>query len=190
MTPHYGLLDDESVGRISVCLPEARILYLLRDPRLRAWSNAWAWVTKQDRAPGELNLPHRWADGDKGDADLDLDAVIDALSTPATRAQGEYAPVIRRWRDHFGGALLLLRTDDIAREPRDLIARCYRHLGVDAELAATLDDHDLEAWVNPHRPAPPSVPERVRAVLDETFAKAIADTATETGWDVSSWQTW
>lgn len=50
ITPGYGILSDEELGRMLAALPEARVLYLIRDPVARLWSHV-RMQTAREGAP-------------------------------------------------------------------------------------------------------------------------------------------
>lgn len=119
LTPDGGPMDGVP-GRIHAARPDARILYLMRDPVERAWSSYWHAV----RA-GEERRPLR-------------QAVTEA--SPHVRG-GLYAFQLSRYLDVFPpDAILVLTFDGFRKAPRAAAERALAFLGVpDPVLPRDLD---------------------------------------------------
>jgi hypothetical protein len=102
--------------RIAALLPRAKLLYLLRHPVERAYSHyVHRWT--RELHPGE---PFRES----------FEAFV--ARDPMCLDGSDYALQVRRYLAHFPRAsLLLLRTDDLERDPRELLARALAFLGLD-----------------------------------------------------------
>lgn len=195
ITPHYAVLDDEVLRQVAECLPGVRLIYLLREPRARAWSSAvssYGELVTGTRGSGSRRQAQVWeVPGGREAASFDPAAeewLRARLTGPVILSHSDYAGIVQRWQRHFPEeALLLATTDDIAAEPRRLLRRVFEHIGVAPAFADRLPDEDLTAWVNPHRPAP-RVPAGLQAVLDETYLPLVEPLERLTGWDLSRWR--
>jgi hypothetical protein len=195
ITPHYAVLDSAVISQVAESLPGVRLIYLLREPRARAWSSAvssYAEIEAGTQGPGRTRRAEVW------DAPLARESTVfdgraeewlrGRLTGSVALSHSDYASVVTRWRRYFPEeALLLATTDDISVDPRGLLRRVFRHVGADPGLADRMSDEDLAAWVNPHRPAP-RVPVGLQAVLDETYLPLVEPLEHLTGWDLSRWK--
>jgi len=195
ITPHYAVLEDDRIAKVAAALPGVRLIYLLREPRARAWSwaaSTYAELQAGTQGPGRTRVAQVWeAPGSREPADFDTRAeewLRERLAGPVALAHSDYAANVSRWRRHFPeAALLLAPTDEIAADPRGLLRRVFAHVGADPGFAAHLPDEELAAWVNPHRPAP-RVPRGLQGLLDETFLPLVEPLERLTGWDLSRWK--
>ncbi len=106
--------DPLAPGRVAHYLPEAKILLSLRDPVVRALSNH-----RHEVRIGHLTGP-------------DLSFETGLRNNPTYIEQGLYATHLRRWRQHFSSAsILVVLMEDIEAAPHAVCANVYRFLGVD-----------------------------------------------------------
>lgn len=195
ITPHYAILDSEAVGLVAEYLPGVRLLYLMREPRARAWSSAVSSYAESHQAcegAGRRRRAEVWeVPIEREPAAFDQQAeewLRQRLTWSELVAHSDYATVVTRWRRYFPKeALLLATTDDMSADPRGLLRRVFGHVGADPNFVDRMPDRRLAAWVNPHRPAP-RVPVSLQAVLDETYLPLVEPLERLTGWDLSRWK--
>ena len=164
-SPYY-LFHPLVPRRLEALLPHAKLIVLLRDPVRRAYS-------------------HYWHERDKGREPLSFAAAIEAepqrLGASAERlargeiatsrehqrhsylARGRYAEQLERWfavfpRDRF----LVLRFEDLAREPLAVLNQTLGWLGLDEVTEARTEPRNARKY-------PPMEPD-VEARLREHFA--------------------
>lgn len=151
ITPRYALLDAGGVDHAARAVPDARILYLIRNPVERAWSNLKMGADR-------YGAPDRWPGGELPDRLLATDVI----------AGGRYREVLERWEARFPAERILVGFfEEIQREPEALLRRVYRFLGVDEGVAPV----DPGARVNPGPPDP--MPAAVRRQLGEVYGEEI-----------------
>ncbi len=113
-------------GRIARGVPRVKLIFVLRDPVERAFSN------------------YRWSRMNG----LETASFADAIATETTRptppawrharpfdyiSRGEYARLLRPWFDLFDATcILLLRFDDIVKTPRHVARQAHEFLGAAA----------------------------------------------------------
>ena len=155
ITPRYSVLPDAAVGHAARVLPEARIVYLIRDPVQRAWSNLKMGADRY--GPTES-----WSGEDLRERVLQRSGVL---------AMGRYLQNLERWERHFPSERVLVGFfDEITEAPADLLRRVYRFLGLnDAERHLP---GDLRASVNPGPRDP--IPGELRRVLAEIYRDELA----------------
>lgn len=112
ITPAYARLDDRAVERVGALMHHARLIYILRDPIGRAWSQIRMDWGRRGR------LTH-----------ADERSIIRYLQSDHADRNGRYDQVIDRWTQHFApGALHVDFFEAIAREPHAFLSRIYTHL--------------------------------------------------------------
>lgn len=119
-TPDY-LCFPTVPQRMYECLPDAKLIFIFRNPVDRAHSSYWHGFAK-----GRPYAPFR-----------------EAITDPANRdllEKSRYAAGIKRYLDIFPrDQLLLLLTDQLAADPLAVRRQCYEHAGIDAEFLPSQD---------------------------------------------------
>ncbi|WP_428929896.1 sulfotransferase family protein [Marinibacterium sp. SX1] len=115
MTPEYSLLDDTGIAHILGLAPDARFIFMMRDPIERCWSH----VRMIHHRTPPCGIP------------LEELALLDDICDRA-----DYPAILDRWRRHVpGDRLLTLFMDDVARRPLDLLRETIGFLGLDFDPA-------------------------------------------------------
>lgn len=116
VTPAYAILPPQAVAEVRREFPEARLVYLMRNPVERAWSGALMAVTKAEMTPDEAS--DRW--------------FIDHFRSAGSTARGDYETCLRVWLSAFPTEQLrCFLYDDVLAEPRGVLTETARHIGVD-----------------------------------------------------------
>ena len=134
-TSPYYLFHPAAAERIGGLLPEVRLIALLRDPVARAYSHyrqaarqgveplsfAEALTAEEDRLAGaEQALASGRA------------ARVPAHRNHSYRSRGRYLEQLKRYFDRFpAGQILVLRSEDMFREPQPVVDRALDFLGLD-----------------------------------------------------------
>jgi hypothetical protein len=169
-SPYY-LFHPQVPQRAHALLPNARLIVLLRDPVRRAYS-------------------HYWHERDKGREPLSFEDAVAAEPERVEReharlaageiersaphqyfsylARGRYAEQLERWlRFYPRGQLLVLRFEDLAREPLPVLNRTLGWLGLPVMASARLEPRNTRKY-------PPLAPETA-VRLREYFAPQNAE---------------
>lgn len=122
------LESDVAAARMSSCLPTVRIVFVLREPAERAYSN-YRWSV--------MNGLESLSFADAVAAEPAREAAYrgeDRFRRPYSYvSRGEYARLLRPWLERFPrDAIHLLSFDDIVASPGKAVASLHRFLGVDA----------------------------------------------------------
>lgn len=149
--------------RIRADLPRVRLVFILRDPVERAWSN-YLWSRRNG------------VESETFERALELEEERERTVAPAQRfsrphayfSRGLYADLLRPWLDLFPRErILCLRCEDIARQPRVLAERLHRTLG----LPVRVQDADGLGVVNPSEPDAEAFAPGTRSALRARYAE-------------------
>jgi len=140
ITPSYSILPRDRITTIRTMLPGLRLIYVLRNPIERAWSQARMELARElhrgrSIPPAECNS---W--------------LMAHCSSAESRSRGDYAACVRNWfaeyrREQF---LITIHEENLA-EPRDFLMACARHLGVDASFYADVSQVTMDMPVSPEK---------------------------------------
>lgn len=169
ITPAYGTLEEATVEQIGRLLPQLRIVFLMRDPVERSWSQA-----RKD-LPRVLGRP------------IERVAVEDLLSWfdgPWCQLRSNYLRTLRIWQNVFGPhALHVEYYESIRQEPEALVGRVKEFLGVtDADHVISGTTHTV---VNRGREAP--MPAAFRRHAARSFLPMLEQLALEFGGFPEAW---
>lgn len=140
-TPYY-LFHPRAAARAADTLPDAKIIALLRDPVSRAFSH-WQHTRMRGLEPLAFDdaldaEPERLA-GEEARLAADPTYRSDAHRIWSYASRGEYAVQLERWLAVYRREqLLVLRSEDLYRDPAGTHARALEFLGLPP---ATLDDY-------------------------------------------------
>ncbi len=150
ITPAYAILEPSVISRVRVWLPHVRLVYFIRDPVARAWSQA------QNDFPLWLGKPL---------STVGPNELIQFLDSEGVRRRGDYASCIENWLLHYPREQLFVGLfDDIMGRPEALLADVFEFFGVDATSAPNTDLHRV---VGASEPLP--IPDWVETHLRETI---------------------
>jgi len=113
ITPGYSKLEPDEVAHVHSLCPDARIVFLMRDPIDRAWSGA---RMSSDRRGLDLADEARW----RGYLDQQK------------KTRGDYLRTLRNWKASYGEERLLVGFfEEIAEDPAGLLTRVHSFLGLE-----------------------------------------------------------
>lgn len=173
MTPAYGILTPQRIREVAALAPDLRLIYLIRDPRARAWSSARMALERAEMTHEDAS--DQW--------------FIDHFLSAGSLSRGDYEGCIRNWRVAFGEErLLIVRFESLLADPLAVANRCLRHLGVTDGLFGEVDRSVLQRreFAGDDVPLRPSL----RPVLDALYGVRVASLARYLGEDLSGWLRW
>jgi hypothetical protein len=133
VTPDYARLSEKDVARVYALMPEAKIIYLLRNPIERMWSEAAMYYSRNGYA---------------GINTIASDTVREFLMRASTAANSTYTKVLHRWRQFYSDKRIFIGFfEQLCQCPQTLLSDIYEFL----ELA------------DAHRHVPDTVRRRVHA---------------------------
>ncbi|MEM7391325.1 MAG: sulfotransferase [Verrucomicrobiota bacterium] len=149
ITPAYGRLSEATIERIRILMPEVKLIYLLRHPIDRLWSEAALSVEKSGRA-------------------RDVAAMCRAVRDKENvHRNSAYLDNIERWEACFSSKQLFVGFfDELEQAPVDLLRRLYRFLGLPVSgLDLAHEKRNARTY--------PDLPRELRAELNERYGPSI-----------------
>lgn len=183
----YGAAGEKSTNylesatvaeRIHRDLPDVQLVFILREPAQRAYSN-WAWsrMNRMEAADFELALAL------EDERERDLAPHLRYSRPHAYFSRGLYASMLRPYFERFPrDQILCLKFEDIIVKPEALAARLHRFLGVTARPDDTLG---LDV-VNPSETGD-AMSSKLRRQLRERYAASVRDLVQLLGPDFEDW---
>jgi hypothetical protein len=168
ITPGYSTLQDDIVGGIAEAFPRLKILFLVRDPVERFWSQ----LAMRIRNSGAKFDPEDW------------DAVEALLVSPEFALRSFPTQTAKRWRNFFGPEQLFIgQFEDLQSRADWLLGEILEFLGLEPAAVKELPaDHDRKAgaWK-------PTMPPGIRERLAEHFSDELRRCAQEFGGHAAQW---
>ena len=172
ITPAYSFLPPDIIRAIKEWAPpDLRLIYMIRDPRERAWSAA-------RRALERAEMTHE---------DASDQWFVDHFKSKGSLQRGDYQSCIHNWRMEFSQeSLLIVRHEDLISDPVAVANRCLLHIGTDRHLFTEIDRAALQQgqYVGDGIPLRPSL----RPVLNELYQPKIRSLAKYLMMNLSEWQ--
>lgn len=113
ITPAYSMLDESDVNKVQAIMPDCKIIFILRNPMERAWSQ-FRFMVRINRMNPEASFEEfkNW------------------VETPEQRDRSAYLEIIERWENAFSQEqVLVCFYDDIVSQPEKLLADVLNFLG-------------------------------------------------------------
>ena len=116
-TPEYAFLSDSHVAECKRLSPEAKVIYILRDPLARAVS--------------ALRMRMLWRFGAKADVRLEMgELLFEMLPHAALDQHGSYLRNFETWLRHYPD-MLVLNYEDMHADRATSVAQIMAHVGLD-----------------------------------------------------------
>ncbi|MCP3870762.1 MAG: sulfotransferase [Gammaproteobacteria bacterium] len=117
-TPRYAPLSESKIAQVHELLPDIKIIYLLRNPIERAWS--------------DLAMYHSPRFGKAGLETTDQQQILNFLRNSQHLASSKYFDILMRWEKHYPAARIFVGfQQQIIDAPDQLLIDIYRFLEVD-----------------------------------------------------------
>jgi Sulfotransferase family len=169
ITPAYCMLSEEVIAMVVRQFPQAKVIFLARDPLERAWSQISMSVRKGGRAPFDVNDPTE---------------VVHQLLHPLVVLRSHPSMIVARWRRHVATEQFgLFFFDDLKNRPAALRHSIITFLGGNPEKG----DHRLRPEDNRNPGKTPPMCREVKAHLARFFARELRACAAELGGPATEW---
>ena len=185
VTPGYARLNRERVAHIHSLMPNLKVIYLLRNPIERMWSQAAMYFSKYGHA---------------GLANISDEEIFRFLEHPDHKRNSEYTKTLDIWHEFYPAEQIFVGFfEEIKIQPLQLLNRLFAFLDLDTSveyIAAPFDDrangradNRVSHRIN-HRDYP-EMPEHFKQILAQSFRTEIThlherfDNATTAQWKIA-----
>ncbi len=170
ITPAYSKLDDDMVGQIAMHFPDAKYLFVAREPISRFWSQVRMDKFVKERIAGKI----------------DTQKIRTLLSHPDYDERSYASRIVARWRCFVSpDRLRVFFFDDLLSDPAAHRARILSFLGADADKPSGA----LHPGFDRKQDRIPNIEmtDDVRAILIEHFEDELRACAREFGGPAELW---
>ncbi len=127
ITPQYSILEEEGVARIHSLMPNARILFLMRNPIERVYA-ASVWRL-------HMLIARNLLEGQTVEAATD-EQLFEGFDHPEVRAETDYVRILQKWQRFYPEDQIFVGfIEDVHFHPIRLLRHLYNFLGVDPSYA-------------------------------------------------------
>ena len=131
-TPAYAILPVEKISLIQSWMPTLKLIFIMRDPVMRAWSHARKDFHQYSGKPLQQ---------------ASTDELIEFFKIPAVADRGNYFACLENWfkfyqKDRF----FIAFTDEITSRPLQLLNGVFQFLEVDQDFE--IEQSEIESKVN------------------------------------------
>jgi len=178
-TTNY-LESSTAAERIYAHLPGVKLVFILREPAHRAYSN-WAWSVMNGLETEDFET----AIAKEEERERNVPARLKYARPHAYFSRGLYANLLRPYLQRFSrDQVLCLKFDDIVRNPCELAVRLHRFIDV---TPRPTDAVGLDV-VNPSEKRDEVMPQDVIQRLRHQYSASIRDLATLVGPEFAEWE--
>lgn len=169
ITPAYSILPLDTIRECHFHFPDARLIYLLRNPIERAWSAAkmelgWAGI-------GIDQASHQW--------------FVDQFTSPDSLMRGDYETCLRNWLECYPREqLLVCLFEELTTAPRQFLEKCFRHIGV----CGTRHDWTVDLKKPLHGGIRADLPPDLHSVLEGLYRPKIDSLQDYLGMTLAGWR--
>jgi hypothetical protein len=168
ITPSYCFLPAADIARVANLLPNAQVIFILRNPIDREFSAARRFFERRQRRAPDTVSESEWLDYLRG--------------TGRPNPYSDHAANLERWRTGIGPEHVLpIIFDDLSEQPESVLVRVAQHLGLSA-----VDTSQASLPVNANGAA--DMPDAVRAYLAQLYEPTLDDLAFEYPHEVARWR--
>ncbi len=147
-TPRYATLREKQIRKIQKRLPHLKIIYLLRDPIDRMWSDAAMQYAPRFGAGGIENT--------------DVAHVKFFMKSPENLAHSKYFENLKRWENCLGSeAIFFAFQEQVIDDPASLMKEVFSFLGVSQDIRIPLEVAQRKVNKNTY----PSIPQDIERML-------------------------
>jgi len=118
ITPSYAVLKKQSVTDIYKLMPHTKIIFMLRDPIDRAWSQAVKEFVKHKNRPLDTVTEDEW---------------VECFTHPRVKDRSDYLRTLDMWGRFYPDEQIFTGFfEDVNDDPGGLLLNLYQFLGVEA----------------------------------------------------------
>ena len=168
ITPAYSMLSDADVRQVAELLPDAKILFLIRNPVDRAWS-AFQYGKKFRGSTM---------------SSITADQLISVTDEEWFRQRADYVHTLSTWGRYYPPEQFFVGFfDEIREDPKALLLRVFDFLGLSKDV--DLRDWGLDRRVNPSKTE--KMPPEIRRALAEKYHPMTRELSRRLGGYATKW---
>lgn len=169
ITPEYGIIPMRRIRFIHEIRPDLRLIFLMRNPIDRAWSQA------------VMNLVEHTNRSFEEVADQEF---YDHLRSDRTIKRGDYITIIDNWTAVFPEEQLYVGfLEDLAERPRQLLSDIFEHLGVTKDVDWSNFPYNKRIRTGVRA----EIPDRFRRFLEDMYERDLEQLANRFDGPAQQW---
>jgi len=168
ITPEYSKLSSEEVRRVHESFPDLKLIYIMRDPIDRTWSQIRMLARKR-----AWSLDNTSAE-----------KLLELLGDPEIISRSEYVKTLDNWGRYYpDDRFFITFLEDVISDPGGLLVRLFSFLGIGSP---SLLPPDHENPVNPGESRP--IPPILERELARIHIKDLLTLEDRFGYPVTTWR--
>jgi len=169
ITPAYSVLDEEGVAKMYELVPDAKIIFLLRNPIDRAWSH-YRFSTRLLKNDVDAILKHN---------------IQDFLEKDPQKLRSNYLRTIDTYLKFYPKEQMLIAFyDSIKRDPEKMLSEIVNFVGGDGSKVAQECDVNSKDYVSPFL----KIPEETLLYLKEQYGPMVDEMSDRYGSYCQLWK--
>jgi len=117
ITPAYSVLSKKKVAHVHELMPDAKLIFMMRNPIERAWSQAVMSFDKVQKGSAES---------------ASMEEILDRFARSSSSRLTNYLRTLENWSAFYSEEQIFVGfLEDVSFFPGDLLEKIYRFLGVD-----------------------------------------------------------
>ena len=154
ITPAYSVLSREKVAHVHDLMPDAKIIFMMRNPIERAWSQTVMSFDKKDN---------------RSAASVPEEKLLERRGLQQIGRLSNYRRTLENWGSFYPEEQIFIGfLEDIHFFPEDLLSRLYSFLGVDPYFDPSLTNKKI------HSRSAATMPTRIAVELARNYREEIA----------------
>lgn len=166
----YCSLDRDRVRKIHGLMPDAKIVFVLRNPIQRVLSQAKLGLAVRKKRPIE---------------EVSEDEFVAHIDRPGSQARSRYSQTLDLWNSFFPeGRILVLFYEDLVNNPKEYLSDICRFIGVEFRERSCRETMTTVVHKSIDRPLPPAVVKHAA----RTYRGEVEQLAARFGGHARQWQ--
>lgn len=168
ITPRYSVLDENMIRYVHSLMPDAKIIFIMRNPIERSWSAAVMYFDKRGTRKAD-SVPEKA-----------FCRLID--NAPNMYQRADYPGILENWQKFYPEEQIFVGfIEDIHFHPADMLYRLYEFLGVDPHAKYSVIEQKI------HSRSPGQMPVNLASHLARTYWVSIQRLSERFGGYASFW---
>lgn len=176
ITPAYSVLPPDRIRFVRTIMPDARVIFIMRDPIARTWSEAMHILLRK----GDYAGPNK-----RRLEDVPRQEILDMLNAEELRLRSDYERILDNWLSVFPREQVYITFfERISTEPEQLLREVCEHAGINPDIDWSGVPVRQKFNTNPST----TIPAEPLALLHERYDPMIERLAERFGAPVEAWR--